>query len=322
MMQNYQHELGQIRDLLRKNPEGMSVTDLAKALEKNKNTMGRYLDILHISGQVDMRPYGMTKVYTLSRRVPLSAMINYSCELIMVLDSDSRIVDINDIFLRVLHLSRQQVIGMKPSFLNPPDPGVFDLLETISSGTLGQNQQITLHLKEGARKYFRFRFIPAVFENGNKGRAVMGEDITEHVIAEKKTRGAEERFEMMAETVSDGLVVAENEQLVFANGRISEITGYSHNDLIGMRFSDLMMPEDYGRCEQTFRNTRSKSRITSRFTAWIKCRDGVHRCIVGKATVVWQDSASLSYVAITDISESMEQEQRCANRKIGDENLA
>ena len=74
MMQDYQHELSQIRELLKKNPEGMSVTDLSKALVKNKNTVGRYLDILLISGQVDMRTYGMAKVYTLSQRVPLSAM--------------------------------------------------------------------------------------------------------------------------------------------------------------------------------------------------------------------------------------------------------
>ena len=72
MMQDYQHELGQIRELLKKNTDGMSVTDLSKALGKNKNTVGRYLDILLISGQVDMRTYGMAKVYTLSQRVPLS----------------------------------------------------------------------------------------------------------------------------------------------------------------------------------------------------------------------------------------------------------
>ena len=61
MMQDYQHELSLIKDLLKKNPEGMSVTDISKALNKNKNTIGRYLDILLISGQVDMRTYGKAK---------------------------------------------------------------------------------------------------------------------------------------------------------------------------------------------------------------------------------------------------------------------
>jgi len=44
MMHNYRRELVQIKNLLKQNPEGMSVTDIAKALQKNKNTTGRYLD--------------------------------------------------------------------------------------------------------------------------------------------------------------------------------------------------------------------------------------------------------------------------------------
>ena len=89
----------------------MSVTDISKALNKNKNTIGRYLDILLISGQVDMRTYGMAKVFTLSQRVPLSAMLSYSKELIMVLDNESRIIDVNDNFLTLLNLSRQDTLG-------------------------------------------------------------------------------------------------------------------------------------------------------------------------------------------------------------------
>ena len=309
MMQNYRHELRQVRDMLRKNPEGMSVTDLANALGKCKITMGRYLDILLISGQVDMRTYGMAKVYTLSRRVPLSAMLSYSRELILVLDTDSRIVDINDNFLRLLRLPRQQAIGKNLSCINPPDPGVCELLEKLSRGSPEQKRLITLVTPGKGMKFFRLSCIPTVFEDGHKGRAIILDDITEHTLARQKIRQGEEWFRMMAETISDGLLVAENEQVVFANGRISEITGYSRNDLIGMRFADLMVPEDYERCGKTFRTTRPKSKISSQFTAWIRCRGGNRRCILGKATVVWQDSASSSCVAITDITESMEHGQ-------------
>src|SRR5208283_2765807 len=149
MMQDYQQELSQVKDLLRENPEGMSVTDIAKALKKNKNTTGRYLDILLISGQVDMRTYGMTKVFTPSQRVPLSAMLSYSRELIMVLDADSRIVDINDNFLKLLHLSRQNTLGKTLAYINPPDVDVHELLETFSAGSADQDHQVTFNLKGG-----------------------------------------------------------------------------------------------------------------------------------------------------------------------------
>src|SRR4030042_7015467 len=108
MMQDYERELSQIKDLLKQNPEGMSVTGISRALNKNKNTIGRYLAILLISGQVDMRAYGMAKVFTLSHRVPLSAMLSYSKELIMVLDNESRIIDVNDNFLALLNLRSEE----------------------------------------------------------------------------------------------------------------------------------------------------------------------------------------------------------------------
>ncbi len=133
MMQDYQQELIAIKDLLKKNPNGMSVTDISKALKKNKNTIGRYLDILLISGQVDMRAYGMAKVYTISQRVPLSAMLSYSKELIMVLDSESRITDINDNFLKLLQLSREDTVGKNISFLQSPEVDVHELLDTITT---------------------------------------------------------------------------------------------------------------------------------------------------------------------------------------------
>ena len=51
MMQDYQHQTRRIRELLKIHPDGMTVTDLAKALGKSKNTTGRYLDILLISAR-------------------------------------------------------------------------------------------------------------------------------------------------------------------------------------------------------------------------------------------------------------------------------
>ena len=130
MMQDYQQELVAIKDLLKKNPEGMSVTDISKALKKNKNTIGRYLDILLISGQVDMRAYGMAKVYTISQRVPLSAMLSYSKELIMVLDDDAADHRYQRQFFELLQLPREETLGKNISFLQSPEVDVHELLDT------------------------------------------------------------------------------------------------------------------------------------------------------------------------------------------------
>ena len=67
----------QIKDLLKENPQGLSITDIVKVVAINRNTAGRYLENLLISGQVEMRRLGMAKIYVLSQRVPaLGSTVN------------------------------------------------------------------------------------------------------------------------------------------------------------------------------------------------------------------------------------------------------
>jgi DNA-binding IclR family transcriptional regulator len=58
-MTRLEAELARIRELLREHLQGMSVTEIAGALGRNKHSVGRYLDVLRASGQVEMRTYGM-----------------------------------------------------------------------------------------------------------------------------------------------------------------------------------------------------------------------------------------------------------------------
>src|SRR5512139_1529595 len=241
MMQDYPQELSLIKDLLKKNPEGMSVTDISKALNKNKNTIGRYLDILLISGQVDMRTYGMAKVFTLSQRVPLSALLSYSKELIMVLDNESRIIDVNDNFLSLLNLSRQDTLGKNVAYLKPPDVDVHELLETL---TEEKEDTVTFRLKDRGERIFKQKSVPTVFEDGQKGFTIILEDITEHILAEREIRESEERFRTMAENIHDGLIIFENEKIAFVNRRIAEIAGYSFEELWKMQPLAIIAPEN------------------------------------------------------------------------------
>ncbi|MEN6394896.1 MAG: PAS domain-containing protein, partial [Methanoregula sp.] len=170
MMHDYQQELILIKNLLKQNPEGMSVTEIAKALKKNKNTTGRYLDILLISGQVNMRTYGMAKVFTLSQRVPLSAMLSYSKDLIMVLDNESRIIEINDTFLSLLHLTQKEAVGKNIAYLKSPDVDVRELITALTTTPTEETENtISFQVKGSGERIFKQKFIPTVFDDGAKG---------------------------------------------------------------------------------------------------------------------------------------------------------
>ncbi len=310
MMQDYQQELVAIKDLLKKNPEGMSVTDISKALKKNKNTIGRYLDILLISGQVDMRAFGMAKVYTLSQRVPLSAMLSYSKELIMVLDDAQRIIDINDNFLNLLQLSRKDTLGKNLSFLQSPEVDVHELLESIAANGGEKEITVTFPIKDKGERIFHQKCVHTVFDDGRKGTTVILRDITEHILAEKEIRESEERFRMMADNIQDGLIILENGKTIYANKRIAEITGYSIKELWAIQPIGIIVPEDREKAEEHRRALENHPDKPRGLQTCIIRKDGERRFVYSRVTGVRHNDRFYNFVVFTDMTELRAQESR------------
>ncbi|MDO9325484.1 MAG: PAS domain-containing protein [Methanoregula sp.] len=100
-----------LKRFLKDSPQGMSVTEIARALKKNKHSVGHYLGILPVSGHVQMRNYGKAKVFSLASRVPLTSMFGYTKDMVVVLDQDKRIVTINDPFLPFIQQPRTEILG-------------------------------------------------------------------------------------------------------------------------------------------------------------------------------------------------------------------
>jgi PAS domain S-box-containing protein len=310
MMQDYQQELVAIKDLLKRNPEGMSVTDISKALRKNKNTIGRYLDVLLISGQVEMRTYGMAKVYTISQRVPLSAMLRYSKELIMVLDDDLRIIDINENFLQLLHLPRKETLGKNISFLQSPEVDVHELLESITASGGEKETTVTFPIKGKGERIFHQKCVPSVFEDGRKGITVVLEDVTEHILAEKEIRDSEERFRMMADNIQDGLIILENGKIIYANKRIAEITGYSIKELWAMKPISIIAPEYREKAEEHARILEASPDKPHGLQNCIVRKDGERRFVYSRVSGVRHHDRFYNFVVFTDMTELKAQEAR------------
>jgi PAS domain S-box-containing protein len=310
MMQDYQQELIAIKDLLKKNPNGMSVTDISKALKKNKNTIGRYLDILLISGQVDMRAYGMAKVFTISQRVPISAMLSYSKELIMVLDDELRILDINENFLKLLQFSRENVLGKNISYLQSPEVDVHELLDMITADMGELETTVTFHVKDKGERIFHEKCMPTVFEDGRKGITLILDDVTEHTLAEREIRESEERFRMMADNIQDGLIIMENGKIIYGNNRIAEMTGYSLEELWAMEPLTIITPEFRDKAMQQFQDLQANPDKPGVLQLWIIRKGGERRFTFARISGVRHHDTYLNFIIFTDITDLKTQEAR------------
>jgi len=304
MMHDYQQELIPIKNLLKQNPEGMSVTEIAKALKKNKNTTGRYLDILLISGQVNMRTYGMAKVFTLSQRVPLSAMPSYSKDLIMVLDNESRIIEINDTFLSLLHLTQKEAVGKNITYLKSPDVDVHELINSLTT-TLSEETEntISFQVKGSGERIFKQKFIPTVFDDGAKGFTIILSDVTKEILRERGIREWEERFRMMAENIQDGLLILENDKCTFVNRRVAEITGYTFEEMWIMDPLTVIAPEDRKNVEIILDRRKKPAPGLADFHGRIRRKDGVYRHVYVRITAIQHGDVLYQFIIITDVTD-------------------
>jgi PAS domain S-box-containing protein len=245
-MDDYQDELRLIKALLQKHPKGLSITEIARELGKNKHSVGRYLDVLRVSGQVEMRTYGMAKVFTLSRRVPISALLSHSPhELILWLDADLVIVQADENFLDFLQLSKDEVIGRNITHLSIPDLEVQDLIARIAGAveegaeTLGD-----IRVAGADERYFHGEIMATVFESGEQGYVVILVDITRRKHAEIALRESEKKYRELVEHANSVILKMDTVgNLTFFNEFAQCFFGYTDDEVLGKNVVGTIVPE-------------------------------------------------------------------------------
>ena len=239
---------------LKEHPRGMSVSDLAAAVRINRNTVSRYLDVLLVSGQVEMETYGKAKVFYLSQRVPIAAMLNFSSDLVLVLDRDRRIVQANDAVCTFAGRERDDIIG---NGIEASPLAAFDhplIRSRITDALNGREVTEELRfLRHDEELFFRIKFLPTVFNDGAPGVTIILEDITEGRRAEEALRESELLFRSLVENISDLILnVDETCTFTYVSPKSREILGYAPEEMLGKTPCDFMVPEKADRVREEF----------------------------------------------------------------------
>ena len=239
---------------LKEHPRGMSVSDLAAAVGINRNTVSRYLDVLLVSGQVEMETYGKAKVFYLSQRVPIAAMLNFSSDLVLVLDRDRRIVQANDAVCTFAGRERDDIIG---NGIEASPLAAFDhplIRSRITDALNGREVTEELRfLRHDEELFFRIKFLPTVFNDGAPGVTIILEDITEGRRAEEALRESELLFRSLVENISDLILnVDETYTFTYVSPKSREILGYAPEEMLGKTPCDFMVPEKADRVREEF----------------------------------------------------------------------
>ncbi len=313
-MQRIAEELSRIKELLRQQHQGMSITDIAEKLGRNKHSVGRYLDILHASGHVDLRTFGMAKVYTLSSRVPLSALLSFTTDLVIVVDKDLRIVQSNELFLSLMNLNKDQIIFQEIPNIPASDPAIHSFL-----GVLAEQIRLTQDLDEielltEPKRYFHLRIVPTVFDDGKAGTTIILEDITAERLAQNEIRKSREFFEDIIANMSDGILVAEmkddKKEILFINDRFTDITGYTREELETIEPIQLAENTEKGRFGCKFKAMKDNLSSIQDISFWAVRKDGESRYLNIRMSANQYGDAKRYYVLVSDMTDKRRRQEQ------------
>lgn len=308
-----QDKIKRIKNLLKFRPKGLTISDISQKLEMNRNSVAKYLEILLISGHVEMKTYGAAKVFYLSPRIPISAMLSFSSDNILVLDKDLRIIQVNNNFLKFIGIDQRDLLGKQIY-----DAPLYFLQQLQLDSLLKkkpENREIACELsttKNSETYYFRTKVIPTVFDDGGQGLTVIMEDVTKQKSGELALRDSEERFKSITELSPFPISIIDPQgSYLYVNKKFAEVFGYSIDDVpTGKVWFKLAFPNPTLRKKAMgyWKSDLKKAKIgeVRPRTFPVHCKDGSIREIIFRPVTL----ANLNqFVLYEDITEKRHAEQ-------------
>lgn len=176
--------LQHIRALLAQNRRGMTTREIGERLCIHRNSVAKYMDRLIAQGDAETASFGKTRVFFPARRVPVSALLNLSSDMVCMFDESSRLLSANPRFhqffnLEGIDLSGKNIAGIRVGAWG--GPSLADLFSGLMTGSEVVRDLPLQQGEEGAPLQtcsLRARGIPTVFDDGTPGTTILIEDLT------------------------------------------------------------------------------------------------------------------------------------------------
>ena len=161
--------------------------------------------------------------------------------------------------------------------------------------------------------------IRGAYAHDASGRAIrvrgLTMDVTVRKMAEEALRASEEKYRLLVESANEAIVVAQDDVIRFANRRMSTITGYGQEQLLGMNATKLVHPDDLEMVLDSHRRRLAGLEASDSYGFRLLTRDGGVRWVeLTGVRVDWEGRpATLNFLAdVTGHRQAEEQARRLA----------
>ena len=270
-----QEKITKIKQILKWRPRGMTISDLSSQLKLNRNLVAKYLEILLISGQVEMQEIGPAKVYFLTQRVPISTMLEFSSDLVIVVDSGGKILQVNEHVTGLLESKREDLHGKRLQDIDIPF--IQDIWNSVKNGKKdpknGDSTAFSSTIKEELR-HFRIKQVPTVFENGSEGHTYIIEDTTTQKKYQEMLEISEAKYRGLVQSSGEAIIgMTPDGRLVSWNPAAEKLFGYPEEEILKKPVHLLLPPELQGVLE-VFLNRIRQGQCIRRYDMNMVRKDG------------------------------------------------
>jgi PAS domain S-box-containing protein len=196
--------------------------------------VAKYLDVMLISGEVERRTVGRAKLFYPSQRVPVSALLDYSSDYIIVLNNKMVITQINKNFIDLMKIERDEIIGQSisnaPSLIKD-NPYIMGGIKNCLLNEAPHSERKHLEMYN---RVFRMQFLPTTFNDGSQGATIMMEDVTEERRTIQSLKESDIRAHDFISFSPYGFVLLDSElKILEANEAAVKLINASKEDVIG-----------------------------------------------------------------------------------------
>jgi PAS domain S-box-containing protein len=234
--------------------------------------------------------------------------VNNSSEMILWIEEGGTIVSTNKSALTVLGTRPGHTLHfMKPGVSDPPQQIPWqDIWESAKQNGYALFEAI---IQDRTDKPLPVEVLCNIFHNENGYCCFFIRDITIRKQAEEALRVAEEKYRLVVENTHNSVYIYRDNQFLFINSRMSELTGYSDNELIATPVWDLIHPDDRDLLQNSAKKTVPEEEVSRDFIARIIRKNGeVRDCEFFFTQIMFQGQPAFLSI-VHDITERKRAEE-------------
>ncbi len=222
----------------------------------------------------------------------LRLMVNTVRAAVFIYDSvHGRLAFANPELERLSGYSAQELTRMQvEELMHPEDRRSRQERQQTSQRDAAVSPQMELRLltKGGEVRWLELTISPIEYDGR---RALLGTafDITDRKLAQASLEESEERFRTLVESISAAAFMFRGTQMVFANRRAEELTGYSRAELLKKAFWELVHPDMQDLVKERGMARQQGADVPSRYEVKLQTKSGEVRWVEFTGTVIEVD---------------------------------